>query len=231
MSKAIDFFNDLDKREKAISNALKFRNIEGFDCFYCELENCWLTPFACIKRQRREFKLKKQSFEDIELPTNCEICKQADEIQKLTGIKVKKPKRSQEKFKNKRKVIPEFMVCKECGLKLKYKEYFQLDYKGDPTGQICRKCAKLKAAEKQFINSVPSKSALISDINKERSKRGGVNKKVESKKNEKKIRAILKENPDLKNDKESKEFVMDITNISRSTVYHYFKIIFNENKK
>jgi len=56
MSKAIDFFDDLDKREKAMSDAIRFRNIEGFKTFYCELEKCWITPFACIKRQKKEIK-------------------------------------------------------------------------------------------------------------------------------------------------------------------------------
>ena len=229
MSKAIDFFDDLDKREKAISNALKFRNIEGFDCFYCELENCWLTPFACIKRQRREFKLKKQSFEDIEHTTNCDICPQAKTIQKLTGIKVKISDKNRPMFSNKRKEIPETMICKECGLELNYKKHFPLNYMGIPIGQVCTKCANKKQSEKQFLQTVPTKSKIFTD--KDKNKNASTKKNIDFKKSEKKIRAILKENPDLKNDKESKEFVMDITNLSKTTVYRYFRIIFNENKK
>ena len=152
MSKSIDFFNELDKREKAMSDAIRFRNIEGFKTFYCELEKCWITPFACIKRQKKEIKFRKAAgFETFE--TKCDQCRQAKEIQKITGVKIKKEKKDNRKsIRHKRNNIPEKMVCKICGEEKNYKKHFKVSYNGVPYGFICNKCAAIRTAENSGTN-------------------------------------------------------------------------------
>ena len=149
MSKAIDFFEQLDKTEKAMAT----RTINGIECFYCELEKCWITPFACIKRQKKEIKFRKAAgFETFE--TKCDQCRQAKEIQKITGIKVKKNTPAKRKScKLKREFIPKKMICAVCKRELDYnKKNFSCDFLGVPSGFICLKCRKRKEQERSILN-------------------------------------------------------------------------------
>ncbi|HSH51578.1 MAG TPA: hypothetical protein VK982_07630 [Bacteroidales bacterium] len=84
MSKAIDFFKDLEKREKAMFDALCTKELSGIKTFWCELEEAWIMPEACLRRQ--EFYERSYSFGNDSLRPciKCSDCKMHKKFKHFT---------------------------------------------------------------------------------------------------------------------------------------------------
>lgn len=149
LSKAIDFFEDLEKREKDIYNALCTKELEGIKTFWCEFEKAWIMPEACLRRQQLLAKTFSFGNDNVKPDIKCAGCKMAKKIQSFFKKKVKFPKIEKPKpikihFKTESD-IPKIKICKECRKELEFNtKNFPVRY-GKPIGNYCRECQKLRS--------------------------------------------------------------------------------------
>jgi hypothetical protein len=211
MSKAIDFFKDLEKREKAMFDALCTKEILGIKTFWCKLEGAWIMPEACLRRQK--FYERSYSFGNDSLRPyiKCSDCEMAEKIQAFYNVKIKLPKnRTLKLVEYKAKTT---RTCKICGKELPFTLQYFPRAKNKPAGYVCLKC----------------KREQVKKIWQEKQKKKGV-KKTKNFTTESFLKVALKNGIDKEGLKsyKNKQKLMQITGLALSSIYHHTNKILND---
>lgn len=211
MSKAVDFFEDLEKREKAMFDALCTKEILGIKTFWCKLEGAWIMPEACLRRQKFYERSYRFGNDSLRPYIKCSDCEMAQKIQAFYNEKINLPENKI--FKVVKYKAKTTRTCKICGKELPFTLQYFPRARNKPAGYVCLKCQREKARK----------------IWREKQKKKGA-KNIKNFTTEAFLKVAVKngiDKEDLKNYRNKQE-LMQITGLALSSIYYHINKILND---